>query len=204
MWHIARGRKFYLEYHKYPLLFKIFLRDLLWIMCETDFASYADDNTPYASRDHTDKVIKSIEDDSINLFKLFLDNQMKASSDKCHLVTGKLSCINLEIRDINIENRDGEKLLGVKIDKKLSFKKQLNGIIKKTSRKLSALSRIFPFMELTKRRFWMNSFFASQFSYCPLIWMCHSRTVNNKINILHEICLRMVYNSKKLSFKELY
>ena len=49
----------------------------------------------------------------------------------------------------------------------------------------------------------MDSFFASQFSYCPLMWMCHSRTVNNKINILHEICLRIVYNSKKLSFKEL-
>ena len=135
------------------LYYFIFLRDLFWIMCETDFASYADDNTPYASGDSTDKVIKSIEDDSINLFKLFLDNQMKASSDKCHLVTGKLSCINLEIRDTNIENRDGEKLLGVKIDKKLIFEKHLNGIIKKASRKLSALSRIFPFMELTKRRF---------------------------------------------------
>ena len=34
-------------------------------------------------------------------------------------------------------------------------------------------------------------------------YLCHSRTINNKINILHEICLRMVYNSKKLSFKEL-
>ena len=49
----------------------------------------------------------------------------------------------------------------------------------------------------------MNSFFASQFSYCPLIRMCHSRTVNNKINKLHERCLRIVYIDKKSSFKEL-
>ena len=68
MWDIARGRKFYLEYHKYPLLFNIFLRDLFW------------------------------------------------------------------------------RLLGVKVDKKLSFKEHLNGIIKKASRQLSAISRIFPFM----------------------------------------------------------
>ena len=33
--------------------------------------------------------------------------------------------------------------------------------------------------------------------------MCHSRTVNNKINKLHERCLRIVYNDEKLSFKEL-
>ena len=33
--------------------------------------------------------------------------------------------------------------------------------------------------------------------------MCHSRTVNNKLNKLHERCLRIVYNDKKLSIKEL-
>ena len=50
-------------------------------MCETDLASYAYDNIG----DSIDNVIKSLEDDSINLFKWFLDNQMKANSDKCHL-----------------------------------------------------------------------------------------------------------------------
>ena len=49
----------------------------------------------------------------------------------------------------------------------------------------------------------MNSFFALQFRYCPLTWMCHSRTVDNKINKLHERCLRIVYNDKKSSIKEL-
>ena len=58
-------------------------------------------------------------------------------------------------------------------------------------------------MDLTKRRFLMNSFFTSQFSYCPLIWICHSRTVNTKINKLQERCLQIVYNDKKPSFQEL-
>ena len=54
-------------------------------MCETDFTSYADDNTPYALGDSIDDVIKSLQNDSVNLFKWFLDNQMKANSDKRHL-----------------------------------------------------------------------------------------------------------------------
>ena len=62
-----------------PLLFIIFLFDLFWIMYETDFTSYADDNTPYVLGDNIYDVIKSLEDDSINLFKCFLDNQMKAN-----------------------------------------------------------------------------------------------------------------------------
>ena len=46
-----------------PLLFNIFLCDLFWIICDTDFASYAYDNKTYVSRDSTDDIIKSLEDD---------------------------------------------------------------------------------------------------------------------------------------------
>ena len=155
-------------------------------MCETDFASYADDNTTYVLGDSIDDVFKSLEDDSINLLKWFLDNQMKANNDKCHLITSKQSCMNLKIGNINIENSTCEKLLGVEVDNNLNFIEHLDGIIKKAGRKVGDLSRIFLFMDLTKRRLLMNSFFSSQFSYCPLIWMCHSRTVNNKINKLNE------------------
>ena len=49
----------------------------------------------------------------------------------------------------------------------------------------------------------MNAFFNSQFSYCPLIWMCHSRIINKKINRLHERCLRIIYFDKQSSFEEL-
>ena len=155
-------------------------------MCQTDFASYGDDNTPYALGDSIDDVIKSLEDDSITLFKWLQDNQMKANNDKYHLITSKQSCMNLKIGNINIENSTCEKLLGVEVDNNLNFIEHLDGIIKKAGRKVGDLSRIFLFMDLTKRRLLMNSFFSSQFSYCPLIWMCHSRTVNNKINKLNE------------------
>ena len=128
---------------------------------------------------------------------------MNANSDKCHLITSKQSCMNLKIGNINIENNTCEKLLGVKVDNKLNLSEYLDGIIKKASRKVSALSRMFPVMDLTKRRLLMNSFFSPQLSYCPLIWMCHSRTVNNKINKLHERCVRIICNDKKSSFKKL-
>ena len=65
-------------------------------MCETDFAKYADDNTLYALGDSIDDVIKSLEDYSINLFKWFLHNQMRANSDKCHLITSNQICMNLK------------------------------------------------------------------------------------------------------------
>ena len=50
----------------------------------------------------------------------------------------------------------------------------------------------------------MNSFFNSQFNYCPLVWMFDSRSNNNnKINRLHGRDLRIVHNDFKSSFKNL-
>ena len=43
----------------------------------------------------------------------------------------------------------------------------------------------------------------AQFSYCPLIWMFHSRKLNNKINKLHERCLGIVYSDSTSSFDKL-
>ena len=42
----------------------------------------------------------------------------------------------------------------------------------------------------------MNAFIAFQLSYCPLVWMFHSRTLNNRINTIHEKALRLVYKSE--------
>ena len=49
----------------------------------------------------------------------------------------------------------------------------------------------------------MNSFFNVQLNYCPLIWMLHSRCNNNKIEHLHERCLRLIYCDKDSSHEEL-
>ena len=49
----------------------------------------------------------------------------------------------------------------------------------------------------------MNAFFKSQFSYFPLVGMCHSRANNGKINRLHERCLQTIYSDKQSSFETL-
>ena len=68
---------------------------------------------------------------------------------------------------------------------------------------MNALSRVIPCINITKWRTLLNTFFISQFNYCPLIWMCHSRAKNNKINRLHERCLRIIYNDKVSTFEQL-
>ena len=49
----------------------------------------------------------------------------------------------------------------------------------------------------------MKTFIQSQFNYSPLVWMFHNRTLNHKINKLHERALRIVYKNDALTFQEL-
>ena len=123
------------------------------------------------------------------LLQRFSDNQMKANISKCHLLVNKKNEVTIRIWDTEIKNSEYEKLLGIKVDAKLNFNKHLNDIISNASRKVNALSRIMPYMNLSKKKKFVSSFFNSQFNYCPLIWMFHSRIINKKINRLHERCV---------------
>ena len=60
-------------------------------------------------------------------------------------------------------------------------------------------------MLLEKRRTLtlMKVFNESQFDYCPLIWMLHSRTLNIKISCINKRALRTVYSDYNSSFNEL-
>ena len=56
-------------------------------------------------------------------------------------------------------------------------------------------------MSFDKKRILLKTFITSQFNYRPLVWMCHSRGLNNGINNLHERALRIVYQDKKSDFE---
>ena len=96
-----------------------------------------------------------------------------------------------------------EELLGVLIDHKLAFANHLLNIVQKVNQILHVLARISKYMPQKKLRITMKAFVSSQFAYCPLIWMFHSRQINHKINKLHERALRIVYNDHFSSFEEL-
>ena len=168
-----------------------------------DIASYADDNTPYTTGNSMEEVIQKLENAAKTLFQWFSDNQMKANPDKCHFLCNSNSEVSLTMETQKIKNSKFEKLLRIKLDSKLNFNSHIHDICQKAGQKLNAISRITPYMDFAKRRLLVNAFFYSQFNYCQLVWMCHNQTNNNKINRLHERCLRLIYNDKKSSFKDL-
>ena len=95
-----------------------------------------------------------------------------------------------------IKSSNSEKLLGITIGSDFTFDKHINTLCWKASQKLHALSRISKYLSEHIKWILYKTFIMPQFNYCPLIWMCHSRGLNDKIDNIHKTALRIVYQDK--------
>ena len=96
----------------------------------------------------------------------------------------------IKIGNLCINNSSSEKLFGINFDCKLKFTNHIEEIFKKASRKLNAIVRLAPYMDISKRRTLMNAFLKSQFNYCPLIKIVLSLFTNKISNSLQLKCSR--------------
>ena len=111
--------------------------------------------------------------------------------------------VSVQIGATTITESVEEKLLGVTLDKNLDFKNHVNTLCRKAGQKLHALARISNYADVEKLKVMMNAFIVSQFGYCPLVWMFHDRSVNKKINKIHERALRIAYEDSCSNFEKL-
>ena len=70
----------------------------------------------------------------------------------------------------------------------------------KDGQKLHALSRISCFLDTDQQKRIMKAFILSQFNYYPLVWMFCDRTLNNKVDRIHEWALRITYKDMTSDF----
>ena len=107
----------------------------------------------------------------------------------------------IQIKYFTVNYGNTKTLLGINIKAKLTFHVHVGIIGQKANRKLNSLAKITNYMELRKNRILINAFFTIQFDYCPAIWMCHSRSLNNKVNGFLERCQRITHNHEVLNFE---
>ena len=120
------------------------------------------------------------------IFDWFKKKILKGNADKRHLITSSKTRVGIEVANMTIMSEEKVKLLGIHIDNRLNVDYHTSQLCKKAGKKLHALSRVFKYMDISQRKLIANAFIMSQFSYCPLIWMFHSRAMEHKINRTHE------------------
>ena len=185
-----------------PLLFNIYLNGLFYFTEEIGKVNYADGNTPYAIANDTLSLLNILENNVEILTTWFKNNYSKMNADNCKLlVSNHDEDASILINGKIVEGNKSVKLLCLKIDNELNFNEHVTNICNTVSQKLPALARISGYMKVNKLRVILKAFIESQFQYCPLICMFHSRALNTRINKLHETALRLAYKEPHLTFE---
>ena len=179
-----------------PLLFNIFINDLLFNLSKTDLCNFADDNTIFKCSNSIDSVITSLQADLSSCLSWFSANQLVANPDKFQMIF-------LGIRDPSyslyiagkkvITSSESVKLLGIEIDNKLSFRSHIESLCRQASRKINCLFRIRRYLNEEQSLLLSNAYILSCFNYCSVIWMFCSRKSGSLINTIHKRCLRSIY-----------
>ena len=101
--------------------------------------------------------------------------------------------MEIKVPNITIVSEEKLKLLEIYIDNRLNFDYYISQLSKKAGKKMHALTQVCKYMNLSQRKLIANAFIMSQFSYCHLIWMLHSRSMDHRISRTHERTPRLIY-----------
>ena len=188
-----------------PLLFNIYFNDLFYFFDNTEASNYADDTDLYACDMNLENLIYRLEHDALIAIEWFESNYMKINEAKSHfLISGnKYEQLFLNVGPYKIWESSVVNILGVNVDASLKFDTYGKSVVKEAGKKLTILTRMSNILSFPKMKLLIKSFFESKFSYCPLVWMLYNRSLNTKVNKLHERSLRILYKDDTSTFRQL-
>ena len=188
-----------------PILFNIFINDLLYHIKSTNTHNYADDNVLSAAADNVAGVIKSLETGADEALAWIDYNFMFANLDKFQAMISKKD--NTDTKDLEI--RVGKELikskeqviqLGISIDNKLSYNTYISEQIKKASAKLNAIKRMGNFLSQGQKSSLCYAHVISYFNYCSLVWHFGSLKNIHNTEKLHERAIRFIYDDYETDY----
>ena len=121
-----------------PLLFNIFINDLFLFVSNSYLSNYADDNTLYAFGYNLEETKNTLRFDFDLVSKSFEENYMVLNVDKYHFMClGKdTESETFIFNNFIFNNSNEEKILGITIDNKLTFKGHIKILCRKAAQKM--------------------------------------------------------------------
>lgn len=127
---------------------------MFFVAENTEICNFADDTTPNSSEENLKEALTNVEHDCAILVEWFVDNFMTLNADKCHLLVSgfKYEVMFAKVGDALLWEESTAKLLGILIDRDLSFNDHVKMIYRKASQKLAAISRLANILSKDKRK----------------------------------------------------
>jgi hypothetical protein len=186
-----------------PLLFNIFINDLLFVISKTDMCNFADDNSLFSCAKTLNEVVSNLKFDIANVLEWFSLNLLKPNPSKFQmLVIGEKNLpICIRVGDLVLNAKNSVELLGITIDCNLTFFEHIKSLCVKARYKVWSLNRIRRFLDNRQLILLFNAYIVSTFSYAPVVWMFCSKTLSKEITRVHKRALRAVFSDFVSSYE---
>ena len=189
-----------------PILFNFYINDLFSFIKQATMYDYAGDNTLAFFSKSLPDLVKVLEHEACSALSWLEQNEMIANPNKFHALFVKKdqtnTCdINLDCQGHSIKSEETVKLLGVTVDYKLNFDRDISNLCKTAAAQLNVLKRLRFFIGFAEKEVLVQSFVYSNFN--PLVWYFSSSKSFQKIERIQERALRFLYNDHKSSYDDL-
>ena len=164
-----------------PLLFNIFLNDLLLLPTNSNISSYADDTQLFFHGLNPITTQTVLQNDLTLASDWFQANGMTTNPSKCLSAwfgtdTNDLS---VSLNGTVIDSSNTMQLLGVSIDKDLNFNVHVKETVRKVSRKLQVLKRYEHLIPTHANTRLYLAYFLPNLTYCCTVWFhCGKRNAD--------------------------
>ena len=192
-----------------PLLFTILISDMRVTIWNGSYISYADDTNLYweCSVENINNTISSANGVLKNISTYCKDNVLRLNEGKCKfMIIGsqpaikKIKSMQLDpvtVNNINIEQVDSTKVLGVTMNEVLSWRKHVNLSISKAVGSFIQIARYKRFLEKPSKIILCESLVLSQFNYCDVVVSNMDKYLEQKVQKIQNMCLRFIYNIRR-------
>ena len=197
-----------------PLLFLIYIDDIVKVIRNGKVIMYADDTTLHVSGTSLHDIQLKLQEDLNEISKWIKDNRLQLNVDKTKLmIIGSKqrlrSCrdepIYIEYEGKPIERCISTKCLGIIIDENLLWHDHVDSICKKVFAGLAVLRRIRPFIDDNSLKLLYMSLVQSQMDYCCEIWGNRFNTHTERITKLQKRAARLILKCNMFtSSKEMF
>ena len=182
-----------------PILFNCFFSDFFYVIETSNAHNFADDNTFSAFANNIKNLKHLLESECSLAIKWFKDNKMIVNLGKFQAIILDKKKNNhtqeiIKIGKNDVKVKSSVKLLGVQIDSELNFNLHIANICRSAANQLNALIRLKNFLGFQEKKVLTNSYFYSNFNYCPLVWMFSHAKSLKKVEALQKRALRFLYD----------
>ena len=199
-----------------PFLFLCFVNDLPNVfdnICK--FQAYADDTQLLVFDKDLDKLKEKVEKVLNVAQNWYNKNGMKNNSSKSEILiisTKKTDKIKINVLEEGkqkiVKSKRSIKVLGVHIDKTLSWSKQIGVVKKNATNIIRKIHRINKFLPLKLKMILYNTLIVPIFNYADIIWGGCSKTQSRRLQVSQNFAARSIlgkskYDSGKEALKEL-